>query len=413
MSTGSLGSVFPFTNPSGRTVYKVDVVIGHYLNGRRKFTRTAPTEAKAKALQRKLLTEVENNKLTPAREDRLEKFSIWWVRTIKANHVRTSTASDYEYKLRHWILPHLGHLRLSSIEPSTIEEWMNQLKKQGLGTRTVNGARTVLNGVLAYAHQTGILNRNPASLVSPHRMRRDEKTQVQEPWTPEEINHALLAVQNSKFDLLTHLGALYGLRRGEILGLKWSDIDLDKGILHIRRTLKEERYFDDAGFSRAKLATDDPKTRASARQLKINITVNHAIMRHREFVAHTTELAGDRWVESDWLIPSSTGGPWNPNNAARQFKTFCKNHGIRVIRVHDMRHTAAKEGMGRGVRLESVSQALGHSRIETTKSIYAPYVQPLIDEFTTAMDDAFSETLLVQHEIELTEWGKENGSPFF
>jgi integrase len=195
--------------------------------------------------------------------------------------------------------------------------------------------------------------------------------------------------------------------------LKWSDIDLENGIIHIRRTLKEERTYNEAGFSKSKLATDDPKTIASARKLGISLIVDAAIFRHRQFVLKAAELAGDRWVESDWLIPSAHGGPWNPNNASRQFKTFCKNNSIRVIRVHDMRHTAATDGLGNGARLEAVSQALGHSRIETTKSVYAPYVQPLIDEFTTMMDDAHSGTLLVQLDNELSEWGRENGSPFY
>lgn len=249
MKQSALGSVFPFTNPSGKTVFKVQIPVGHYPNGLRKFTtRTAPTEAQAKALQRKLYVEFQNNKLTPAREDKLEKFAIWWVRSVKANHVRVSTASDYEYKLRHWVLPYLGQYRLSSIEPALIENWMNQLKKQGLGTRTVNGARTVLNGVLGYAHRSGIINRNPTALVSPHRRKKGEKTQVKEPWTAEEIEHALLMAKNTKFDLFTHLGALYGLRRGEILGLKWSDIDLENGIIRIRRTLKDERSYNESGF---------------------------------------------------------------------------------------------------------------------------------------------------------------------
>ncbi len=414
MSQSPLGSVFPFTNPSGKKVFKVQIPTGQYSNGYRKFTtRTAPTEAQARALQRKLYVEFQNNKLIPAREDKLEKYAIWWVRSVKANHVRTSTASDYEYKLRRWILPYLGQCKLSSIEPAVIENWMNELRKQGLGDRTVNSARTVLSGVLGYAHQSGILNRNPTSLVSPHRRKRGEKTQVQEPWTSEEIDHALTAVHNTKFDLFTHLGALYGLRRGEILGLKWSDIDLENGIINIRRTLKEERTYNEAGFSKAKLATDDPKTIASARKIGIGLVVDAAIFRHRQFVLKAAEMAGNRWMESDWLIPSAIGGPWNPNNASRQFKTFCKNNEIRIIRVHDLRHTAATEGLGKGVRLEAVSQALGHSRIETTKSIYAPYVQPLVDEFTTTMDDSHSGTLLVQLDNELSEWGEENGSPIF
>lgn len=413
MSSTTNGSIFPYTNPSGKIVYKVEVVIGQHPNGRRKFTRrTATTEAKAKLLHRKLLNEIDNNKLVPAREEKLEKYAIWWVRSVKANRVRNSTASNYEYRLRHWILPHLGQYKLSSIEPAFIEQWLNQLKAQGLGTKTINGARAVLSGVLGYAHKSGTLNRNPVAVVSPHRRKRGEKTQVKEPWTTEELTLALIAVQHTKFDLLTHLGAIYGLRRGEILGLQWSDLDQDSGVLSIRRTLKETRSYDEAGFTRSRLETEEPKTLRSARRLQISETVMHAILRHREHVERMKALAGENWAESDWMIPSEKGTAWNPNNALRQFKTFCQRSNIRVIRIHDMRHTAAVQGLARGVRLEAVSQALGHSRPETTITIYAPNVQQLSDEFTTTNDAGFTGTLLVQHDLEMTEWGNENGSAY-
>ncbi len=411
MSTGSLGSVFPFTNPSGKTVYKVQIPIGQYPNGLRKFiTRTAPTETKAKALQRELLTEIDNNKHIPAREDKLEKFAIWWVRSVKANRVRSSTVSNYEYRLRRWILPYLGQYKLSSIEPPMIEQWMNDLKAQGLGTKTINGARAVVSGVLGYAHKSGIIKRNPTQLVSPHRSKRNEKTQVNEPWTTEELTNALMAVHHTKFDLLTHLGALYGLRRGEILGLQWSDLDLESGVLSIRRTLKETRVYNEAGFSRSILETEEPKTRRSARRIQVGETVMHAFLRHREYVAQRAEAAGAQWKKSNWLIPSETGDAWNPNNALRQFKTFCRAAGIRVVRIHDLRHTAAVQGLSRGVRLEAVSQALGHSRTETTTTVYAPNVQTLNDEFTNTVDAGFTGTLLVEYDHDMTEWGNENGS---
>lgn len=411
MSGATNGSIFPFTNPSGKKVYKVQVPVGHYLNGLRKFaTRTAPTLAEAKALHRGMIADIEHQKLTPAREDTLEKFAIWWVRSVKANHVRPSTASDYEYRLRHLILPYLGKYKLSAIDPAIIETWMNALKRQGLGTATVNGARTILNGVLGYAHKSGVITRNSTAMVSPHKRKYGDKTQVQEPWSSEELTNALIAVHHTKFDLLTHLGALHGLRRGEILGLKWSDIDESNGTITIRRTLKEFRTYSDAGFSRSILGTDDPKTRASARRLAFSNVIGHALLRHRELVEQMKISAGKAWRNSDWLIPDSTGGPWNPNNALRQYKTFCRNNGVRVIRIHDLRHTSAAMGLAKGVRLEAVSQALGHSRIETTKSVYAPYVQPLVDEFTTAMEDSFNITLLVDHEREMSEWGNDSGA---
>lgn len=405
MSKASVGSIFPYTNPGGNVVWKVEVPDGFHLNGRRKFIRrTAYTRVEAKALQRQLVAEIESNTNKPAREETLEKFALWWVRSVKANHVRYSTATDYEDRLRRWVFPHLGRLKLSAIEPRVIELWMNKLRQQGLSTSTVNGARRVLFGVLDHALQIGSLNRNPATLVKPHRRPRDEKTAVKEPWTKDEVIKALNAATGTEMDLFMHLGLLLGLRRGEILGLMWDDIDFEKGAIHIRRTLKEERRFDDKGKVHATLVTDRVKTRASERTIGFGFIIGRSMQRHRDHIASIRKAAGNRWRLNDWVFPSAVGTATNPNNTHKRFASFCKQHDLRVIRVHDMRHTSAVMALSEDIDLVAVSQALGHGRIETTKSIYAPYVQPLIDKFSAGMDDAFNILLFSEYDLEMGDY---------
>lgn len=395
MSGSSLGSVFPYTNPSGNIVWKVEVPDGYTLNGRRKLVRrTAATKAEAKALKRQLLADIDAKRLTPAREKTLEEYGLWWVRSVKANHVRYSTATDYEDRLRRWIFPHLGKRKLSGLTPDVVEEWMNQLKKKGLSTATVNGARTILFGALQHAYQTGLLQRNPVALVKPHRKLRDEKTAVKEPWSNAELRKAIALSAGTDLDAIIKLALVQGVRRGEILGLQWKDIDFVEGSISIRRTLKEERRFDNAGKVSVTVSADQVKTRASERKLGIGFLITEALHQQQSRIAEMKTAAGDKWIPNDWVFPSPLGAPTNPNNMHKCFAKFCRENGLRVIRFHDMRHTAAVEALSRGIGLVAVSQGLGHSRPETTKSIYAPYVQTLVDVFSIGMDDGIYTDLM-------------------
>ena len=400
MSSSSTGSIFRSTNPSGKVVYKVEVPNGYTMNGRRnKIRRTAKTMAEARILQRKLIADIEGNRLAPAREETLQDYALWWLHTVKANHVRYSTAADYEDRLRRWVFPYMGRLKLSAIEARTVEEWMAVLATKNFSTKTINGARTVLYGVLKHAYVTGQLSRNPVAATSPFRANRDEKTQVKQPWTKEEALQALDAARGTDFDLFVNIALTLGLRRGEILGLTWDDINLTDGTISIRRTMKEERRFNEAGRANVSLVTDKTKTRASERTLKIGLTVLSAIQRHRDSVMIWKQQSGNAWPETDWVFVSQNGKPLFPSNVNHRFVKFCRDKGLRLIRIHDMRHTAAVLGLEANVRLEAVSQALGHTRIDVTKSIYAPYVQILADEFTTALDDNLNESLLRMHVI--------------
>jgi integrase len=295
------------------------------------------------------------------------------------------------------VFPYLGRLKLSAIEARTVESWMAELAKKNFSTKTINGARTVLNGVLKHAFTNGSLSRNPVAATSPYRVSRDEKTQVKEPWTKMEPLRALQAVKGTELDLLVTIGVTFGLRRGEILGLQWTDIDIDAGTLTIDRTLKEERRIHEDGKGRVTLVPDKTKTRASERTLKLGLIFLAALQRHKQYVNGLRQAAGDDWVQTPWVFVSAKGTALYPSNVYRRYVRFCKSNNLRHIHLHDLRHTSAVLAFEAGVRIEAVSQALGHTRIDVTKSIYAPYVQVLADEFTTALDDSLNESLLFMH----------------
>ena len=391
------GCIFTTNNKSGKTIWQVEVTVGYAPNGKRIRTRrTAHSLAAAKKLHRKLLAELYAGDLKTKSAETLMDYSLWWVRNVKSLQVRQSTLSDYEDRLRRCVFPHFGNRRLEDIQSRDIQNWLSLLRSSGSATATINGARQVLGAVFSHAVKSGVLVKNQVLLTDRIRRLSDEKTQLQEPWSLEEARNVLQQATGSPYDLFLRLALLLGARRGEILGLRWRDIDFTEGFLQINVSLREVRTIRDDGSGKTALVIGETKTRNSRRKLAIGTEVLLAFQRHRDLIAQTKTAAGNRWADTDQVFVNSIGGLVHPGNFSRGFKQFLQQSGCRVIRIHDMRHTAAVLSLASGVRLEAVSQGLGHSRIDITKNVYAPYVQPLITEFSIGLSNYLAPNQQVQ-----------------
>jgi integrase len=381
------GSIFQTTNSRGKTVWAAEVTMGTRRDGTRIRRRlTAKTLAEAKRLRRQLILERETIQTAPATQETLQEYGMWLIRNIRAQQVRLGTAFDYEYRFRHWILPTLGKYKMTEITTRDIETWMLSLRHAGYATTTINGARAVLNIIFKHALKTSVIEKNPVDAVATFRKPPGEATQVQPPWTTEEFQTALMRAMGHPAELIVVLGAMLGLRISEIAGLTWDDVSFTDATLKIRRGLREIGTFDDTGAKTYRLHIDETKTQQSLRTLKLGSYSLAVLQRHREHIQTLRTQAGTSWQESPWLYPSTTGTHIQPARLRKLYKKFCQENELRSIRVHDMRHTAAAMALESGVRLEAVTQGLGHSSTEFTKRTYAPYVQKLSDEFTVGLD---------------------------
>jgi integrase len=259
--------------------------------------------------------------------------------------------------------------------------------EKGASTTTINGARQVLGAVFNHAVRAGLVPKNPVELTERAKRQWGARTSVKQPWSLVEAQQVLEVTQGTKFDLFARLGVLMGARRGEILALRWGDIDFEQGFISIAGSLREQRTIQPDGTANIKLVVVDTKTVSSRRKIALTAEIMASLQRHRDVMAGMKNAAGKAWKQTEWVFVDSFGGLTYPSNFARQFTKFLSDRGIRIIRIHDMRHTAAVLALEAGVRLEAVSQALGHSRIDITKSVYAPYVQPLMTEFAVTISD--------------------------
>jgi integrase len=181
-----------------------------------------------------------------------------------------------------------------------------------------------------------------------------------------------------------------GLRPGEALSLRWSDIDLDRSLLHVTGTLREERRITSTGAGVVRLVRNDPKNVHSRRALQIHPHVYQALVRQQMRHDMWRTIEGGNWIDSGYVHTTRVGTSVNPSNNRKYFYKFLTSIGVRRIRVHDLRHVVAVLALEGDVRIEEVSQALGHPRIDTTKQIYAGHVQRLNDRFTDGVGGLLS-----------------------
>lgn len=399
----STPSIFEYVNPSGARVYKIEAVIGTK-NGRRVRTRrTAHSLAEAKRIRQELNSQQFRGELQIKTSITVGEFGEYFIRSAKSGRIKESTKADYLIRLAKHIQPYLGRVRIATLTAGDINSWMAQLKREGYSVSTINSARRMLHAICKHAVREEVINRNPVDLTDSYRRLIGDKTSVRPPWSEQEVLQALKVSRNSEFDLFLHIGLLTGLRRGEILGLQWRDIDIDNGQIHVNGTLKELRRVLPSGDGLIELVKDTPKTAASKRTVGLPWPVAEAIMRHREMQKSRQERAAS-WQQTSWVFTSEAGGAVYPSNFLRAYKKFLEEKGLRYIRIHDLRHTMAQLALAKGIRIEGVSETLGHTRIDTTKTIYAARVLQLaLDTPHLLAESLLSLELKAEGSIELDQ----------
>lgn len=307
----------------------------------------------------------------------------------KSFEVAPGTLGNYLQQLRSHVIPKFGTRKVQSLEVSELTDFLASLRKQGLMANSVNTVRARFLDLLKFAVAHGYLSRNPMVDVKPHKRLNHLDTKVQQPWTRVEARTAALAFRDSTLDLFVAIAVTTGMRKGEIRALRWSDIRqaLDNsGVQEIRvtRSRGSQRVLNEKGGLSTIVVEGSTKTAASNRALEINVHIKAALDRL------TAKLAAEGKTPADdqHLILGVKGGPISDSTLYRTYNRICDSAGLRRIRVHDCRHTAAVLGLEMGALLVEVSQGLGHSGVEITKRTYAPVVPGLTKRFTNKISEA-------------------------
>ena len=358
--------------------------------------RTGKTHAdvvrKVRALERE---RSERSALPAGHSARLETWLTDWL-SATAVRVRPSTLSGYTVDVHRHINPAIGRHRLDSLEPEHIEHLYAVLLAKGLNPGSVHHVRRTLNKALNDAVRRRRLPRNPVSLANTPRYDPPEF----EPLTVEEARCILAAAEDEPNGVAFMLAISLGLRRGEVLGLSWSDVDLDAGRLNVRRQLERRNWRHgcadsdrcDERPSRCPERVDgglvlaELKTKQSRRTLPLPAPLLVALRKHRQRQREARIHAGTVWRDSGLVFTTITGRPVSPRDHSVHWTAFLEGLGIRPARLHDARHTAATLLLVQGVDQRVVMTMFGWTSPSMTTR-YQHVVPELVEEANRRMSE--------------------------
>ncbi|MEU7500561.1 site-specific integrase [Streptomyces griseofuscus] len=335
-------------------------------------------------------------------------YLTYWLASIAPERLKPATLNSYEGLSRLYIRPALGKKRLNRLSPADVRRFLSEFKSSCLcclrgadeerpegkrtccavgrccerrpSARTVQYAHAVLRSALQQAIREELIVRNVARIVETPTVDRKEVR----PLDAGEAKALLRTARSHRLYALWLLLVSTGLRRGEVLGLTWSDVDLNAGTLRVRRNVQRIRR---------ELIFGTPKTMRSVRTVSLPRRCVQALTQHRAAQDRERKIAGPKWKPAEGqpaglIFTTSTGRVIDPRGLNRMLTILCRDARVPRVRVHDLRHTCASLLLAQGVDARTIMETLGHSTITMTLDTYAHVMGTTLRAAADRMDDA-------------------------
>lgn len=347
--------------------------------GSRRYVR-GRTRAEVRDRMVAVHTELAEGSILGDPTERLDGFLIWWLGTLetRASSGRKSvnTVDNAAWAVSQWIIPNLGTKRLRDLGPEDVEKLLALMAQKGKSHRTVGRVRTYLGQALSVAQARGYVNRNVARLAEmPQTPRQAEKRTL----TVEEAKAVLEAAEGHRLEALFVCAMMLGLRPGELLGMRWPDVDLTEGILCVSGSMKRER-------GEAKLG---PTKTRRPRTVALPRAVAEALVIH-QFRQNLERKEAARWEYPELVFPTASGTPIEPSNLRRATKALCEKAGVIPVTPNELgRHTAASLLYDNGLSLDQIADLLGHGSTRMLEQHYRHRVREAVDSHVSTMDAVF------------------------
>ncbi|QSO50852.1 site-specific integrase [Alicyclobacillus curvatus] len=335
-----------------------------------KVTPTYPTAKEADAEWAKIKVQLDAGTYVRAGKETVAEYEERWLKT-KESQIEEGTYRQYSWLIKNHIMPRLGHIQLSRLRADHIQAMYADLEsEEAISPQSIGHLHRVLSQTLKNAVQWGLIAKNPAELAKPPRVGRHEF----HVWTEDELSSFLIvAKERSRYYMVFLLGASTGLRFGEILGLKWSDVNLDTGTIQVRR-------------SAGKKKSQTTKTASSRRLVAMPSYLVDELRIHYEQQQREIEIQGNRWHHNDLVVPTSVGTQVLQGNIRGLMDRLIKRAEVSRCRFHDLRHLHATLLLTKGVHAKIVQERLGHSSIQVTLDRYSHVVPGLQEQAATEID---------------------------
>jgi integrase len=361
------------------------ISVGYDANGKRK-RRTLFGKSKQQVQEKlaKLANEVAHQRDIEPQRIKLGEYLDRWLNDAAKPRIRETTYANYERVIKNHVKPHLGGVPLAKLTAFQIHGLYSCLELAGKSAETIRLVHAVLHRALKQAVRWRLIPFNMAADVDRPRAAKADIS----PLSAEQVKHLLKAAQGDRLEALYVLAVTAGMRLGELLGLQWSDLDLQGGAVMVQHSLQELN---------GKLTLAEPKTARGRRRIELPQMAVDALNRHRKRMLKEG-LAGVSWV-----FPTPSGVPWRRSHFHfHQFKPLLKRADLPDIRFHDLRHTSATLLLSQGVHPKVVQERLGHSQISVTLDTYSHMLPTLQVEAAGKLDSLLQQPKAAKKNVSAT-----------
>ena len=296
--------------------------------------------------------------------------------------LRASTLQSYEMNVKNHIVPHVGSVPLQKLTPSHLNSLYAHLlatgrrdHRGGLSSKTVRYIHTIIHKALQDATKWNLVARNVAAASDPP---RPQPPNLRSTWSAGELSQFLDLIRGERLYAAWLLAASTGMRRGEVLGLRWEDVDFDEGMVSVRHTLISVAY---------EIRDSTPKTRRGQRMIALDRVTAQALRDHRHRQVQERLAAGPAWVASDLVFVAIGGRPIHPDRFSKVFQNHVANSGLPRLTLHGLRHTHATLALKAGAHPKVVSERLGHATVGITLDTYSHVVPSMQREMAQSVAD--------------------------
>ena len=297
-----------------------------------------------------------------------------WLESSAKPSVKVKTFEGYESICRVRVLPRIGRLPLSKVTALDLQALYADLQRAGLSARSANHTHRVLHLAFGQAVRWNLIVRNPCDGATPPKARRSEMKVL----SSEQVSAFLDGTRGHPAHALYVLAVTTGMRQGELLGLRWEDVNLDGGRLAVRQALQRQNG--------AGLVFIEPKTARSRRTIMLSRRAVVALRQHRARQREQRMLARTEWHDLGLVFANAVGEPMDPSWQRARFYAALSDAGLPGVRFHDLRHSAATMLLTQGVHPKVVSEMLGHATITLTLDTYSHLVPAMHEQAAAAMD---------------------------
>ncbi|GAC1656448.1 MAG: site-specific integrase [Ktedonobacteraceae bacterium] len=349
------------------------------LEGRKRKTFYGKTRKEVQEQLKVALRDQQQGTLATGNRQTVGQFLEYWLEEVHKEAIRLSSYVKYRALLDRYVFPAFRNVQLQKLTQQQVQALYSRKSKEGLAPETVRGIHRMLHKALDDAVLWGQVPRNVSDSVTLPRLARNEI----KPLNREQARQLLDAAHEHRMEALLTVALATGMRRGEILGLHWKDIDFENRSVQVRHTVDRIGKFG--------IMESEPKTSSSRRKILLPDFVIESLKEHRTRQTEARLKVGEAWQENDLVFCNIYGGFWDPANLLTSFGKLLKDAGLPHMRFHDLRHSTATILLTMGVHPKVVQELLGHTNISLTMDTYSHVLPSMQRDAMDDLDDFFGE----------------------